>query len=130
MEFKFRYYDKKSKKLTYPGSDGWFEKSYKHKNGVMQTVQLGVLVNRHNDGLGILEMFTGLTDKNKNPIYEGDEIIMNNLAKGFIKYANGSWLIEWYDDSYSDLLGWANWARGIARGENALEITGSIHDKN
>ena len=71
--------------------------------------------------------FTGLLDKNRKKIFEGDNIL-EDKTKGFIKFLGECFMIEWKEDIYSDLLGWEDFKRGQLRAFESFEIIGTIHD--
>ncbi|MEE9573626.1 MAG: hypothetical protein V3W20_11300 [Candidatus Neomarinimicrobiota bacterium] len=124
MEIKFRYFEKSTKKLIYPGKDGWFNKAYKHVNGAMQSIQIGIIISRHNRGLGIMEQSLGLTSSNDQEWYVGDMGEFPNGDKFILKMEN--WLeifADWIGDPECE-----DQTRDLYRIERAKKI-GTIHDK-
>lgn len=72
--------------------------------------------------------FAGLYDANKQMIFEGDVVTDTKAReyKGKIIYTGCAFLIEWYADVYSSLLGWRNYDRGQLASGQELEVIGNI----
>lgn len=71
-----------------------------------------------------LGMFTGIIDKNDNPIYEGD-IVKNGMS--------GNWIIQPFEEGAMSLFGTSPRYEGSNYDISALneyvEVIGNIHDK-
>lgn len=99
---------------------------YSHNNEInTDYFQLSWFFNKIRED-AIVMQFTGLTDKNGKEIYEGDKILCDGMI-GTVKYVNASFIIEWNEDIYSELLGWSDWERGKKNEGNEYEVIGNIY---
>ena len=74
--------------------------------------------------------FTGLEDKNNKLIFEGDIVkYLEGKTNYVVEFRAGCFLLDCInDDSYSELLGFYNFKRGVANKSSDFEILDSCHD--
>lgn len=111
-EIRFRAWDSVRKRMVYEGNvnfNGWVW-DFKGEDCPLDT--------------DVLMQYTGLKDKNRKEIYEGDVIVShaNGTYQGEVRYSAPNWLVVWGKDGLSDaiLLDSLTWY--------GMEIIGNIYE--
>ncbi len=86
--FKFRVWDKLAKRMIYPHNDNQ-QHFIIDLNGRFHNLQNGSGGDDY-----VIQQYTGLTDKDNNPIFEGDIVQYNQNSS----YDNMDFIAKWSDD--------------------------------
>jgi uncharacterized phage protein (TIGR01671 family) len=86
--FKFRVWDKLAKRMIYPHNDNQ-QHFIIDLNGRFHNLQNGSGGDDY-----VIQQYTGLNDKNGNPIFEGDIVQYNQNSS----YDNMDFIAKWSDD--------------------------------
>ena len=113
----------------------------KNKNGVYITNTDNFHLNKSYKNYLVtpetIGQFTGLYDKDKNPIYEGDIIDIHQTVYGYnqfvIEYKDYGFGVKYYNQKENKAIRWYEYDLDelfdVNESEKELEVIGNIHDK-
>lgn len=127
-EIKFRAWDKEAKRWLRPED---FDEGFLFLNWCLDKNNEGVFYIHDRSPSGIeniiLMQFTGLFDKNKKPIYEGDICI--GIWDGDLDYTKQKVTIEYSDGAFVESYFGSNIGNQTSRRTgNTIEVIGNIHE--
>ena len=135
IEIKFRAYDEEANVMVYSDEHNLIDYSYEYFFEVLKDKVICVFLVDYDDSFGApvtdrceiekVMQYTGLHDKNKKDIYDGDIIKYKDKTDngiGLVRFHKARYEAVWIDKSYlrKDLYFWAK--------KREIEIIGNIYE--